>query len=323
MIRNAPVRVRMGPARIEGIEGPIEVFVTVFDYGVFSFCFQVPVPTPCAWSAWLVKAEALGTERPLGDRLEAVARQRSAELGVILAGALKAPAERRIFEDYVIHFLQKVEGIERGLDLLAAADVPSLILAETKEKLSAQIREELQGGAVQYGETDLAVIDWYSAVLLEPSGVRDTADVLEFALTHLLEFRYYDALLDEKLGALYDAIERRRARPFPWRMVWRGEFADLSREANTRYLEFSELIERIENSLKVVGDSYLAVVFRVAIKRFRLLDWKESVSRKLGAFAKVSELIQGEINVYRGHTLELIVIALIAFEILQALLGRH
>jgi hypothetical protein len=99
----------------------------------------------------------------------------------------------------------------------------------------------------------------------------------------------------------------------------RGKFRQLSDEASSRYIEFSEFIERVENSLKVVGDFYLATVYRAATRRFRLADWQQDITRKMNILAQVSSLLQGEINIRRSHWLEIVIIALIAFEIVSAL----
>jgi hypothetical protein len=128
-----------------------------------------------------------------------------------------------------------------------------------------------------------------------------------------LELRYYDDLLDRRLTELYDSIEARR------QTLWKAQFGRISREANSRYLEFSEFMERVDNSLKVVGDFYLATIFRGAVKRFRIMDWQQSIARKMNLLARVSELLLGEVNVYRGHLLEIIIILLILFEIISAM----
>ena len=80
-------------------------------------------------------------------------------------------------------------------------------------------------------------------------------------------------------------------------------------------MEFSEFLARIENSLKTVGDSYLATVFRAASHEFRFEDWRKSTSRKMDTLAQIAELLQGELNHRRSNILEIIVIVLIAIEI--------
>ena len=74
-------------------------------------------------------------------------------------------------------------------------------------------------------------------------------------------------------------------------------------------------MERVDNSLKVVGDFYLALIFRGATQKFRIKDWQDSISRKMAILAQVSELLEGEMNVRRSHWLEFAVVFLFIFEI--------
>ena len=133
--------------------------------------------------------------------------------------------------------------------------------------------------------------------------------MIEFALTQLMEMRYYDNLLDKRLTLLYDSIEASRGKFFS------NRFTNLSREASTRYIEFSEFIERVDNSFKVVGDFYLAKIFRAAGEKFRIPEWEENVTRKMNLFASISELLQGEVNVNRSLWLEITIVVLILFEL--------
>ena len=160
----------------------------------------------------------------------------------------------------------------------------------------------------------MAVINWNSALIIEPSGSHDIPDVIEFALCQLLEMRYYDDVLDEKLNSLYNALEKKRLGLFE-------SYAEkLSQDAAQKYLEISDTIESVENSLKVVGDFYLAKIFRATSSRFRFRDWQESVDKKLSNLAEISKLLASEINERRNRTLEIIVIALISIEVLPYLI---
>ncbi len=175
------------------------------------------------------------------------------------------------------------------------------------------MKQSSEESIYQYAENDLTIIDWNSAIVIEPSGSRDIPDILEFALTHLMEMRYYDDLLDIKLGSLYDDIQVKR------HTIWVSKYDSLYKEASSRYIEFIEFLERVENSLKVVGDFYLAKVYRSATTEFRVKDWQESVTRKMNILAQVSNLLQGEMNVRRSHLLEIIIVLLIAYEIIAAI----
>ena len=322
VMRNAPVRVNLGEVdlKLGHLSARCEVVATVFDYGVISVVFQIPLARggqPMPWRELMLLSDQLNAPAS-ADVIDTLARKKSLELSHLVADALKSPKDRDLFEDYTLYFLEDVAGVRSPTELPKVVDLAALILGETTERLSPRSAQGILENTFQYSENDLAVIDWNAAVVMEPSGMREVADVLEFALTHLLEFRYYDDLLDRRLSELYDAVEERRNLK-GWKRIWGGQFAVIAQEANTRFLEFSEFIERIDNSLKVVGDFYLAVIFRAAIRRFRLPDWQQSVSRKMGVLARVSELLQGEINVQRGHALELVIISLILFEILTAL----
>jgi hypothetical protein len=316
IIRNPPIRINMGEVYLP-LNGEVlvaEVVATIWEYGVISFAFQLPIAKGTTWRALIELSDLLQSDIQTSSQIDEIGRVRSKEITALLGSSLKKPNPNPIFDDYIIYFIQDAAGVKTGADLIANADVPSLILGESREPLSERARKSILDFQYQYSDNDLAVIDWNSALILEPSGQREIADILEFALTHLLEFRFYDELLDDRTRELYTAVEQRR------QGLLKNFFSSSSREANTRFLEFSEFIERVDNSLKVVGDFYLAEIFRAAVRRFRISDWQQSATRKLNLLARVSELLQGELNVLRGHLLEAVVILLIAIEIFSAVL---
>jgi hypothetical protein len=317
IIRNAPITISLGetPITIMNRDYAAETTARIWDYGVLSILFHLTIPEGTDWNQLLGKAAAIEAN----SEIDMIARKRAKELTARLSEALQQPSEWEGLEDYTIYFLEQVDGARNAAEFAERADIPALMLGETDRNLSKENRDALKEYTYSYRDNDLAVIDWNSALVWEPSGMRDIPDVLEFAVTHLLEMRYYDDLIDRRLGVLYDSIEARR------RHKGRLPFWKLSHEASTRFIEFSEFLGRVENSLKVVGDFYLARVFRGAIRRFRVADWQGSISRKMNILAQVSELLQGEVNTQRSMLLEIIIIVLIAFEILYALagVGRH
>ncbi len=307
VVRNPPVTFNLGESqvRIGSQLLRIETYAKVWDYGVISIIFQHRIAEATPWQDLLDEAVLLEDD----NNIDEVAERRASELADVLQSALSDRHAWNVIEDYVIYFFEQVDGIDKAADLLEKVDVAALILAERAEELADASRRPILDSVFQYGMHDMAIVDWNSAIVLEPTGSRDIADVLEFALTHLLEMRYYDDLLDRRLDAVYDTFQVRRGRLFGRRI------AALTREANARYIELSEFIERVENSLKVVGDLYLATIFRAAGRRFRLADWQQNVTRKMNLLARVSDLLQGEVDVTRSHWLEIIIILLIAYEV--------
>lgn len=312
VMRNAPVILNIQEIDIEILGQTIksEVYAKIWDYGVISFIFQIPIETHSSWSKLIEYSTFLESDQ----KLDQIAINKSNDLVQMLKPALQKPRHWDQFEDYIVYFLEKVSGIDNASDLLSRADIPSLILAENQFVPSEKSRHSILETNYQYSSDDLCVIDWNSAVVLEPSGKKEVPEVLEFALTQMLEMRYYDDLLDDRLYELYDEIEKTRG------SIFKSRFSSLAREASTRFIEFSEFIERIDNSLKVVGDFYLATIFRGASAKFRIRDWQESITQKMDLMARVSELLSAEVHAGRSLILETIVVLLIATEIITALL---
>ena len=312
VMRNAPIVLNAQEVEIEisGQTMKAELYAKIWDYGVLSLIFQIPIVPGTSWTQLVETSSFLEADH----KIDQLARIRSAELTTMLNPALTKPHEWDVFEDYMIFFFEKLQGVEKAADLVKQADIPSLILGETSFSASEKSKQSILEGLYQYSSDDLAVIDWNSAVVVEPSGRKEVPEVLEFVLTQMMEMRYYDDLLDDRLYELYDEIEKTRG------SIFKSRFSTLSREASTRFIEFSEFIERVDNSLKVVGDFYLATIFRAASVKFRMKDWQESVTQKMNLMARVSELLSSEVHAGRSLILETIVVLLIAFEIMTALM---
>ena len=215
-----------------------------------------------------------------------------------------------LYEDYVTYFIQEFDGLNVPLsELNQQVDVAALILAETKENLSDGIKKNTLDNTYQYSKQDLVVVDWNSALVVEASGSMDVPLVIEFALNQLLEMRYYDDLLDEKLNNLYNNVVGGK------KGIFSKQYAKFAEEAGQIYIEISEIVENVENSFKVVGDFYLAQIFRASSKRFRFDDWVRSINEKLGNLAEVSKLLHSEVNESRNQIMEITIIALIAVEV--------
>lgn len=308
IMRNAPVTMSLGESELTFQNETVkaEVFVKIWDYGVLSVMFQIPIPAGTKWET-LVDISAHLEKDTLIDE---AARFRTQELVNVLAPALRDVHSWHEFEDYNIFFFEELSGIKDCSELFEKVDVARLVLAENSVEIADSSKKSILESTYQYSTGDLCVIDWNSAIVVEPSGKKEVPEAIEFALTHLMEMRYYDALIDQKLAMLYDSIEASRGKFF------NNRFSNLSREASARYIEFSEFIERVDNSFKVVGDFYLARIFRVAGEEFRIPEWEGNIMRKMNLLANLSELLQGEINVNRSLWLEVTIVVLIMFELI-------
>ena len=316
IMRNAPVILSLGESEVAFDQTilKVDVHAKIWDYGVISIMFQVPIQEGTTWEQMIEFAAKIDQDK----LLDQAAMLKAKELSTIIAPALRESHLWAEFEDYVIFFFEDLIGVTNVAELIEKADVPRLLIAETAINLSYRSRKSiLENSTFQYADTDITVIDWNSAIVVEPSGNKEVPEVIEFALTHMLEMRYYDELIDTRLSTLYDSIEESRGKFFT------NRFTHLSKEASTRYIEFSEFIERVDNSFKVVGDFYLARIFRAAGEKFRMPEWELNISRKINLFSGISEVLQGEVNVNRSLWLEVTVVVLILFELVTAIFRLH
>jgi hypothetical protein len=172
-------------------------------------------------------------------------------------------------------------------------------------------REEIDDALsirLSYGDQDLAVIDWFAAVLVG-QGMEDELALLEFATVELLEMRSLDRQLDEGLArayALLTAPDR-----FPWTPSRYEETAGVARLQADAALVF----EGASNPAKLLGDQYLARMYRALSRRFHLPEWQAGVDRKLTTLDSVYQKLSDRATSRRLEVLEWIIIILIALSI--------
>jgi hypothetical protein len=316
-----PVQVALGSRELPLRSGPRRAEATgrVYDYGVVSIRYRIPIPPGTALGDLVPLAEELYVEPT--PALDAAARREAEELSRVLAPALEQPHTWDGLESYQVFLVRSLEGGPWTADALAArAPIAELLLGETSASpLSEAERADVLSHRFGYLVDDLAVVHWNSAFVWEPSGVEDIPDLLELATAQLLELRFYDALLDRELHDIYDEIERRVG---PLMAILTRRYRVLQRRTAALLLDLSEMTERLENAVKIVGDFYLARVYQGAVKRFRLSAWQETVLRKQRMLAEVNDLIGDAADTSRSELMELAIILLILFEIVAAIGGR-
>ena len=126
---------------------------------------------------------------------------------------------------------------------------------------------------------DLVVPTWNAAFVYDTeTGVQAALEIFEFANSQLLEFRYYDELLDSRARTHLQAAPAAAPRSI-------GCSAAATSRATTHlhalFIDVNELTDRTENALKMVGDIYAARLFNLVAARLGLARWKASVEDKL------------------------------------------
>ena len=92
-------------------------------------------------------------------------------------------------------------------------DVIASVLRGERAALSRQERDEMLRHRLSYLADDLVIPTWNAAFVYDtPAGTQAAVEIAEFANSQLLQFRYYDELLDNALARIYaDRCRRSRA----------------------------------------------------------------------------------------------------------------
>ena len=243
------------------------------------------------------------------------ARQAAEPLYLRLLPAIKMAGWRELVEDYVIVRLDP-ECLP-GVDALLTDHAGWLagVLRLESEPLSAEQIAEALGRRISYSPTDLVVIDWGAAVVVDRD-CEETLQTLEFANLQLLEFRLIDQRLDQALAHAYGLIHSLAgSRRY---LFWKSQDRPLRILGDLR-IETEALFERAGNALKLVGDQYLSRVYSLAAGRLHLEEWSASIKNSLEVTEGVYQILSDQAAAGRLEAMELIVILLIAVEIVMSL----
>jgi hypothetical protein len=321
-IQNPPITLLLGTEvmEIDGARRDVEMSARIFDFGVVSLRARLRAPGRLSWSAFT----AFGQQLADHDGLATLAEHHLRLLTTRIASQVERPVIAEVHEDYTVFRITRVtlaDGSEAAPDALASLDVVPLLLNETRP-LSADARRELLPHRFSYYEDDLAILTWENALVVEPRA--DDADVqfiLEFANAQLLELRYYDALLDAELPRMYDRIAGLRRGG--GRSLLGNRYAGLLAALQAQVADSTEIVERVENALKVTDDVYLARVYSAALEIFRARAWRAGIDRKLAIVRETYGMLSGEAQAARAEALEVAIVVLIVLEIVLAFVLRH
>jgi hypothetical protein len=317
-IPNPPVTVGLGSERIEIDGRPIdaELSARVFDFGVVSLRARISAHPGLGWTAFAGWGAAV-TAAPWNELL---VRARDRLLARI-APAVDQPAVSSLTEDYTVFRINRLvdpEGAPFSPSELHDGEISRLLLGEPRP-LTSSARKEILSPRLGYFEDDLTVLTWSAALVVEPAeDDTDVQYVLEFANAQLLELRWYDAVLDAEVPALQTRFKQARQ---GFHLLGR-RYSRLLELLQERVADSVELVERVENSLKVTEDVYLARVYSSALEEFRERTWRSGIERKMAIVRGTYDMLNAESLARRGETLEIIIVLLIMFEIGLALL-RH
>lgn len=333
IIEEAPLIINLGNTSLKTPAGQLTAVVNakIWNYGALSLTLEVVIPENYSWKQLV----GLGAFLDGAEEVNEIAINQKKIITKNILPSLKDPnKDWEVFEDYTTYILEEVleqqktekTGKEEEKtktvvygpeDILKKCAIAELINAEETTVLSPSTKKSFTNNFFQYSKDDLLILDWNSALLVDLSkdkNFRDYADIIEFSLTHSLSLRRYDYLLDQKLKKLYDSLDVTKNKS-----LFSNYYGEMLEDINRSYMEYSEFFERINNSLKTVGDYYLATIFRAASKKFRFEDWQQATGSKMKTLDHMAGKINNELNSRRGHFLELTIVVMIGIELIPML----
>jgi len=194
----------------------------------------------------------------------------------------------------------------------------ALLLRGERAPLSRQEEEEVLRNRLSYLADDLVIPTWNGAFIYDTeSGAAAALELFEFANSQLLEFRYYDDLLDTELGRIYATLQKTSW----WNSVSGRGYIKAANQLHSLFIDVNEITDRTENALKFVGDIYAARVFSLVAARLGLVRWKQSVEDKLETLDDIYRFAVEQVGISRGQFLELTIIIILVFELVLFFLG--
>lgn len=312
--RPAPLRVDVGAPSIRVADRWAtneRVEITVFDFGALAVTYAVPIQVALADLPDL--ADALYENSALladaRARVEAIMRQ--------IGPALRRPALAALVEDYVIYRVPGVPGIRDWPEAMKNTGLRRQIagvLRAQRVDLSPQELDDALACAMSYAVDDVTVIDWNAALVVGDEG-QDVLAVLEFANVELLEMRYMDDRLDAMLDAAYESQRRPGGLGGAARLLGLDKRRAEMRRLAAMQVDSALLFEGINNALKLLGDQFLARVYRLAAQRLHLPEWDASILRKLSTLQSIYQKWSDEQATLRMELLEILIIVLILISI--------
>ena len=312
--QNAPILELADPITLPTGER-LDARIKYYWFGVVSVelatAFKCDFNSVCSLSSrWMNAAEVeKAAEDLLRARLERLRR------------ALIKPSPKWLDEDYLVIDVQSAEhsdarSVTAAEMLQSYPDQIAQLVRGEVLPLSAGERDEIVRAALSYYPSDLVVVGWASAFVYDkPEATSAVIDLLEYANTQLLEFRYYDELLTSLLSNVYSLLEGRESFLARWRLPRRAG------RLNELRLDIMDLAERTEYAVKFISDTYYARVYRLSSAKIGVNDYKTLVAEKLKTAGELYEFMVAQFNERRMFALEFVVAVLVLLDVILLLRG--
>lgn len=196
--------------------------------------------------------------------------------------------------------------------------IASILRFET-ELLSEYQKNDILDSAIGYYRGDLIIIDTEAAFVYDDEYL-ELLDLFEFATLQQLELQYFDRVLDQQLNEVYEQDKVRTVTLKTYLPLISLLNKDPIAELGKLRVDISVITERLENSIKLVGEAYYSEVYALLVSKLEIDNWRESINRKLDIVKDIRTIFENNVNIVREDLLSVLIIILIFIEVIIGIL---
>jgi hypothetical protein len=158
--------------------------------------------------------------------------------------------------------------------------------------------EQIVSSRARYADTDLTVVDWEGALILDPAAdFQSEIELLKLGNYQILRYRLLDRAIERTLETLRQELHSRRRFGLGSRAL---------RDSLDKRLELMLDFEKSEQLLLLIGDWYTAQLYRLIVDEFYVDEWKASVRDKLDQLATITDTVRANYALTWEQTLDLV-----------------
>ncbi|MFO1513938.1 MAG: hypothetical protein U1F83_13645 [Verrucomicrobiota bacterium] len=313
-----PQMVRLPPMERIGPLGPVRVERVIKLLPVGAISITVRVPFAVNHVEDLVAFHDLQfSNGSLHDEVRRLAQDVAAELQAhLIRPQPQLPEE----EAYTVFCVASPMIAQDGVPVTAEMwfqshrrQVAALLTQESEiDRLSKQESEESTARYLSYYDSDLVVIDWDAALLIdEPRDFDETLYIMELANLQLAELEAYDRLLDDALERSYRDLGEKPLRS-------RG---NILRELREIRIDMARFNDELSNTTKFFGDWHLARIHEKIASRFHLGEWHRTIDGKLKTLDDLYQMLKHDQTNSWMMILEVTIVLLFIIDLVILFLG--
>jgi hypothetical protein len=176
-------------------------------------------------------------------------------------------------------------------------DLAPLLRSEGRAFTPAEA-EHILASRARYGDTDLTVVDWEGALIIDPDGdFHSEVELLKLGNYQLVRYR----LLDRAIELNLETVRRELAAHRRFRLGG-GLLRETLEQRLTLLLDF----EKSEQLLLLIGDWYTAQLYRIIVDEFYIDEWKAAVHTKLDQLESITDTVRANFSLTWGQFLDLV-----------------